>query len=66
MTAWIIILFSWYLFMVLAINLMAFLNVLLFRDLFLCPSNLLERIFLLEETRGLQKKLLSWLIEKGR
>ncbi|MBB1086688.1 hypothetical protein [Limosilactobacillus fastidiosus] len=66
MTAWIIILFSWYLFMALAINLMAFLNVLIFRDLFLYPSNLLEKIFLLEATRGLQKKLLSWLIEKGR
>lgn len=56
----------WYLIMALAINLMAFLNVLIFHELFLYPSNQLERFFLLEETRGLQKKLLSWLVEKDR
>lgn len=56
----------WYLTVSLAINLMAFLNVLIFHELFLYPSNQLEKFFLLEATRGLQKKLLLWLIGKDR
>ena len=56
----------WYLTMSIAINLMAFLDVLIFHELFLYPSNQLERFFLLEATRGLQKKLLLWLVGKGR
>lgn len=61
-----IIFILWYLIMALAINLMAFLNVLIFHELLLYPSNQLERFFLLEETRGLQKKLLSWLVGRDR